>query len=307
VHNPYDGNNYVTSVHPDYYSDKLKKHTDLLAYIPYFVSQLSMSEHFYTLPAINNYDRVFVQSDRIRRDHLKYWPPEKIVALGSPKFDKVTAMGKASAELPDEWRDIIAGRKTVLYNTSVASILRGGEAYLEKLRSVIKSFENKTDLALWWRPHPLSAATYSSMRARLYREYMDIEETFKKQRLGVFDDTSGLHRAIAASDAYYGDGSSVVCLYELTGKPIAFQWVLEEFSAEELAKTKGNPLWEDGELFPRFLPSAGQPYRYFADYFAKGESGETLKQRRAALQIANNLDGTAGEKIHKYIMEIMNK
>ena len=36
-------------------------------------------------------------------------------------------------------------------------------------------------------------------------------------------DTADLHRAIALSDAYYGDWSSVVSLYEKTGKPILIQ------------------------------------------------------------------------------------
>ena len=37
IHNPYDGQNLVTSVHPAFYSDKLKQYTECLVYIPYFV------------------------------------------------------------------------------------------------------------------------------------------------------------------------------------------------------------------------------------------------------------------------------
>ena len=37
IHNPYDEANYVTSVHPKYYSSVLKKQTEELVYIPYFV------------------------------------------------------------------------------------------------------------------------------------------------------------------------------------------------------------------------------------------------------------------------------
>lgn len=35
IHNSYDNSNYVTSVHPFFYSDNLKKFTDELIYIPY--------------------------------------------------------------------------------------------------------------------------------------------------------------------------------------------------------------------------------------------------------------------------------
>nr|MCR5237068.1 hypothetical protein [Lachnospiraceae bacterium] len=36
IHNPYDANNFVTSVHPFFYSKNLKEFTDELIYIPYF-------------------------------------------------------------------------------------------------------------------------------------------------------------------------------------------------------------------------------------------------------------------------------
>ena len=40
---------------------------------------------------------------------------------------------------------------------------------------------------------------------------------------GIYDDTPDIDRAIALSDAYYGDMSSVVELYKVTGKPIMIQ------------------------------------------------------------------------------------
>ena len=38
IHNPYDAFNYVTSVHPSFYSYELKKDTDCLVYIPYYTT-----------------------------------------------------------------------------------------------------------------------------------------------------------------------------------------------------------------------------------------------------------------------------
>lgn len=39
IHNPYDDWNLVTSVHPRFYSRNLKKYTEKLVYIPYFILQ----------------------------------------------------------------------------------------------------------------------------------------------------------------------------------------------------------------------------------------------------------------------------
>ena len=38
IHNPYDQNNRLTSVHPDFYSSRLKKYADQLIYLPYYTT-----------------------------------------------------------------------------------------------------------------------------------------------------------------------------------------------------------------------------------------------------------------------------
>ena len=40
---------------------------------------------------------------------------------------------------------------------------------------------------------------------------------------GIYDNTPELDRAMVISDAYYGDGSSIVQLYQKTGKAIMIQ------------------------------------------------------------------------------------
>lgn len=37
IHNPYDQYNYVTSIHPFFFSENLKRFTQNLIYIPYFI------------------------------------------------------------------------------------------------------------------------------------------------------------------------------------------------------------------------------------------------------------------------------
>lgn len=43
------------------------------------------------------------------------------------------------------------------------------------------------------------------------------------QRAGVYDGSTGLHRAIVVSDGHYGDSSSVAQLCEKVGMPIIIQ------------------------------------------------------------------------------------
>ena len=66
-------------------------------------------------------------------------------------------------------------------------------------------------------------ATLTSMRPELWESYSAILNDYRTGGWGIYDDSPELDRAIAVSDAYYGDWSSVVQLYKETGKPIMIQ------------------------------------------------------------------------------------
>ena len=253
VHNPYDSQNIITSVHPDYYNKRLKGFTDLLVYIPYFVSTGEVGEHLCTCPGSIYADKVILQSEEVRDTYIRVFkefervnncknqfgkPESKFIALGSPKFDKIINSKAEDFVIPDEWRHLIVNsdgtmKKIVLYNTSIATILYGNEQYLRKLRHVLSIFQEREDVVLWWRPHPLSIQTYESMRPRLLSEYKDIISEYKKGGFGIYDDSTDMNRAMAMSSCYYGDMSSLVSLYQCTGKPMLLQMVSFNFLPKE--------------------------------------------------------------------------
>lgn len=254
IHSPYDECNYVTSVEPFYYSKNLKKYTDKLVYIPYFVLSepdpenevaLEGMAHFVTVPAVIYADQVIVQSEAMKKAYVKimtkymqeqgltreYWE-NKILGTGSPKFDKLARLAgnsKEEIEIPKEWRPIIekpdgSRKKVILYNTTVSAILENTDIYIRKMRDVFQIFkENKDDVALLWRPHPLIQATISSMRPQLWEEYQEVKEEYLKEGWGIYDDSAELDRAIGLSDAYYGDWSSVVQLCQSVKMPVMIQ------------------------------------------------------------------------------------
>ena len=249
IHNPYDECNYVTSVEPFFYTKNLKKYTEKLIYIPYFVLGEVLPEdkeavesiaHFVTVPGVMNADKVIVQSETMRQVYIdvmtrfageqtrKVWE-EKILGLGSPKFDKIANTEVKDEDIPEEWKQIIckpdgSRKKIILYNTGVSALLQNNGNALRKIQDVFKIFqEKKDDVALIWRPHPLIRATVNSMRPQLWREYQIIVEEYQKAGWGIYDNTAELDRAIALSDAYYGDESSLVQLCLKVGKPILIQ------------------------------------------------------------------------------------
>lgn len=253
IHNPYDSSNYVTSVHPFFYSGNLKKFTDKLVYVPYFVLEepdvgneaaLEGMKHFCITTGVINADQVIVQSENMKKAYVKiltefmkeysggntkdYWE-KKILGLGSPKLDKVMATRKEDVTVPEEWLKVIRKRdgswkKIIFYNTSVQALLNHNEKMNAKIRDVLRVFkENHEEVALLWRPHPLIEATIKSVRLRLWDEYKEIVDTYRMEGWGIYDDTADLDRAIAVSDGYYGDWSSVVQLCQKKGMPVMIQ------------------------------------------------------------------------------------
>ena len=252
IHNPYDDCNYVTSVHPRFYSGNLKKYTEQLIYVPYFVmgeidsndlDTISRISHFCFLPAIIHADKVIVESEGIRKiyineyikaareggltgEHInRKYLENKIQGNGSPKYKKVLTTKREDVEIPQEWLRIIEktdGRwkKIVFYNTTIKALLENGNEALEKIRKVLCTFrEYREEIVLLWRPHPLLESTIKVMRPLLFEEYKIIVSSYIAEGFGIYDDTADINRAIVLSDAYYGDTSSVLQLYKKTEKP----------------------------------------------------------------------------------------
>lgn len=236
IHNPYDENNYVTSVHPDYYSSKLKEYTDELVYIPYFIlGQGGMPESHRSLAAYQYVDKIIVQDEDKKESMLDFVPEEKIVAIGCPKVDRILKLnGKKQEilehEIPKEWRQKIAGKKVILFNISITGILQNKRYAMDKIRYVLSCFENRDDVVLLWRPHPLIEATLKSMRPELYEEYMGLKKSFIRKGKGIFDETGDAGVAAVVADAYLGEGSSsLVHYFGVLGKPVMYiDWTVVE-------------------------------------------------------------------------------
>lgn len=124
---------------------------------------------------------------------------------------------------PSNWKEIIRGKKVIFYNTSVGSLLSGRKKRIEKMKWVFGVFQEHPEVVLWWRPHPLELATIESMAQELGKQYIELRKWYEDSQIGILDESADLHRAIAISDAYYGDWSSVVQLYKVAKKPVMYE------------------------------------------------------------------------------------
>ncbi len=247
IHNPYDNCNALTSVDAMFYSDELKKFTNKLVYVPYYVTDdikpgdekhEESIANLITTPAVLNSDLVIVQSENIRQVYInvllrystqkdrKYWE-DHIIGLGSPKYDKAFA-DKENLQIPKAWLKILKKpdktfKKVVFFNLGLNSVQKFKEQFIDKVEESLNIFkEHKDEITLLWRPHPLFSSMISEMLPELKERYESIINNYKRDEWSIFDETPDINRALAMSDAYFGDGSSVAKLYAITGRPILY-------------------------------------------------------------------------------------
>jgi len=228
THNIYENSALAASIHPDFDAARLKKYTDLLIYIPYFVNSDDISNDYFVAVKGN------ISPERIRKSCISTFNKSKEdednqgeteyskhASHGSPRYDKIINAKRRDFPLPQEWERLIGGKKVILYNTANSALINNDiNKWLDKLTYVLDTFRKCDDVVLWWRPHLLIEA---HLRSTLFDEYKQIVKNYKREDFGIFDNSPDLHRAIVWSDAYYGDGGNLLSLYGVTGKPIMLQ------------------------------------------------------------------------------------
>jgi hypothetical protein len=303
VHNPYDGNNRVTTVAPQFYSAELRPHTDLLVYVPYYVSATTPGEHLYLSPSFELFDKVIVQSEEIDQPVIEKWTSNKVVPLGSPKFDYA---GTTGSPAPPEWTERMNGKIALLQVTSLSTLL-GAErqAFMRKLNEVLDVVEASQDLMLWWRPHPLEQATIASMVPDIEPLYTAYEERARRSDRVIVDTSMDLQRAIHNTHAYYGHWSSVVDLFGFTGKPI----VVQDANVEtNVPRPEGPPDTGPNAALTAYARPEWFVFEGAVEYLRRmltGPDGRVPGQHEFFASLAAHSDGTAGQHIHGYVMSCL--
>jgi hypothetical protein len=303
VHNPYDGNNRVTSVAPQFYTAELRPHTGLLVYVPYYVSAIVPAEHLYRSPSFELFDKVIVQSEELDQPIIERWTSNKVVPLGSPKFDYVRTPG---SPLPPEWAQNMEGRIALLQVTSLSTLLdTHRQDVMRKLHEVLDVVEASEDLMLWWRPHPLERAAITSMVPDIESVHTAYEERAIHSDRVVVDTSMDLQRAIHNTHAYFGHWSSVFTLFGFTGKPM----VIQDPNAEtNVPRPEGPPdAGPDAEL-KSYARVEWFVYEGAIEYLRRilrDHDGRVPGQHEYFASLAAHSDGSAGQHIHDYVMSCL--
>lgn len=307
IHNPYDGGNLMTSVHPFFYTKNLKKITEKLVYIPYFVFPGTFAEHFALTSGVLFSDEIYVQNDITRERYLetlqkkglqREYFESKIFAFGTPKTDKVHSEMTVPRRVPKEWEDKIGNKRVIFLNTNVNLILNNAEFFTDNMQRIFRIFEQYSkQYAVIWREHPLSIQTLELMRPDLLVKYKQLVKEFEETTWGIIDRNVEAYTAMCISDCYFGAGGSLITLYSVTGKPMMVtdykypNGILEE-------EITLDELMESGKNKTYFNEKNSNSLSLFLENMCLFE-----KQKEQRIAIINrctyNIDGTVGQKIYE--------
>lgn len=199
----------------------------------WFAETMQMPFENITVTVPRGYDEI------LKLSYHNYMIPMMVKAAHDYPFYREQALlltngGKQPADTLDFDKKISGGdesgrqhkRKIILYHTNMEQFFVHPSLTVRKLKSVLQLFQNKPEILLWWRP-----TFFNQMGARFadrychkeYEEYLELVEDYKARDLGIFDDTDDSGRAVALSDAYYGDMDEFLEQFRATGRPIMIQ------------------------------------------------------------------------------------
>ncbi len=259
IHNPFDDNNIVTSVLPQYYSTELKKNTDRLIYCPYYVTGEAVFVTHRYIPSYDNMDFIVTQCEKMIASYSEQIPRKKFLPFGSPIADRILRMEKEKPAIPEAWKKQLkngrdfGGDRVVMLNTSISLFMKQRERFLDKIEYLIRLAKQIKGITLVWRPHPLLHATAQTMGETYAARLAELENKFLEEKIGVLDQTRDVGVTVALCDAYLGEtASSMIHMFGIAGKPrfyINLQMPDNEKAAEDTFLVSGFCQTEETEYY----------------------------------------------------------
>ncbi len=223
LHNVFDIFNVVTRIPQRFFASTLKNTGASIVYLPYYLSGGALTESHGSLPSYDNVDWIITQTPQMAH-HFSPRYRDKLLPWGSAKTDLVVRATSTNSTVPlqtPDWVSHLRGRTAVFLNTGIATVLAAGSAYFTRLKQVIAAVEQRRDIVLIWRPHPLLEATLTSQAPLVRVAYNALRKTATSSQAVLIDTTTDLSAALHWCSAYLGEPTSSAAHYfGAAGKPV---------------------------------------------------------------------------------------
>ena len=220
IHYQYEDHNKVTNMLPQYFTKALKeRYGAKIVFLPYGIGM--GEKHFALQPGCRYVDYAFLESEDQAERFIAGWMTQGVdfngrcFGFGSAKLD---AMGKLTKDIPDIWDEIIEGRSVTIVLNSLGPFLSDPFGHIDQYEAHITR-ELYEGHAVIFRPHPLLRTTIKSMRPDTMQRYNTFIEGIRIKDHVIVDESEYLERALGIADKMICDMSSVLPMWQCTGKP----------------------------------------------------------------------------------------
>lgn len=215
-------NPYESVTLPEFWPENIAKETRLV-YLPYY-TEMVINENTINvncqLPVVKHAWKVIAQSEEIKEMHKLYSvrKGENVIVTGLPKWDnQLTTVneGQSCEKLQD--------RKVFLWNSHYnmnSPLTIYTSTLLIYAKSIIDIFSRNKEIALIWRPHPMTDTIFKLYLPHLNDFWQECKNIVFQSENMVLDTNKSYTESFACSSALISDISSMIPQYLFTKKPI---------------------------------------------------------------------------------------
>lgn len=217
---------YESVTVPMFWPENIAKYSKLV-YLPYFTALTINSNISSALNSLIHMDiqkqawRIACQTETMA-DYYRGMASQggqNVIVSGLPKWDEVVNPREEFTQCPKEWEQKLAGKKVFIWNTHF-TVDNSPSAVLTKGREFLELFSGRKDIALIWRPHPMTPVILKTYTPERYPEYEKLLAFVKESDNMVLDMGASYMPAFVRSDALITDFSSLMEQYLFMDKPI---------------------------------------------------------------------------------------
>jgi len=214
---------YESVTVPMFWPENIAKYSRLV-YLPYCMLKKltfgSSFESFFCSPVEKYAWKIIAQSPKMKEYYKQYGSRkgENVIDCGLPKWDYALNINQSNTACPETWKKKIDGKIVFLYNTHFSRSIPSIKEMEEN--NIFKFVSERDDVALIWRPHPMTETIKKVYSPEEYDNYLELKQFVENSKNIVLDTNITYRESFAWSDVLIDSNSSLQTQYILMKKPV---------------------------------------------------------------------------------------
>lgn len=248
TNDPNDGYRDGVMLHPFYHIENLKAYAEKIVYIPYFyLEEPALSDlrgivdlkNDILTPATLHADEIWLQSEQMKQIYGKLFAAaygvergklleQKCKGNATSKMDWIRNGKQKAGNLPKEWQEKLCTgngtiKKVVLQVVTLENLMGRKGRLLRKLQSTMQVFEQQEEVFFLLKIDSDAEEILAQLDEALYQDLREVRKEAEALTQVIYDDSVYMSRALAISDAYYGENNRYAELFVQMKKPVMIE------------------------------------------------------------------------------------